>query len=327
MLYQQVCGGCQQQTITVAQWSEQWERLAKKGKSPKQQEAISNALHNHILPLLGHVPLTQVSYVDAEIVMAAAADYSYSLRSKILKTMRSLFASARKNHLIIENPCLDLKAGKDDTQERAALTQQQQTVLEAAVSGTRAETFVLIGLYTGLRRSEILALQWDSVNLDSETPSLTVRRSVHWEHNKPIITETLKTRAAVRTIPLPSRLATYLRQQSRNGDYVIGGEIAYTLSQYQSMWRIIRRRTVNDFSEIGTTARNSRIIKTIDFRVTSHQLRHTYITRLILGGANIKHVQYLAGHSNVQTTLAIYTHLTDKNPSALAKSVNAVFGC
>ena len=65
--------------------------------------------------------------------------------------------------------------------------------------------FVLLGLYAGLRREEILALQWDSVYLDTDTPYLTVRRAWHTESNRPVILDELKTKAAERDV--------YKRQQ------------------------------------------------------------------------------------------------------------------
>ena len=72
----------------------------------------------------------------------------------------------------------------------------------------RLIVFVMIGLYAGLRREEILALQWDSVYLDTDTPYLTVRRAWHTEHNRPVISDELKTKAAERNIPLPSAWQT-----------------------------------------------------------------------------------------------------------------------
>ncbi len=57
--------------------------------------------------------------------------------------------------------------------------------------------------------------------------------------------------------------------------------------------------------------------------MTPHQLRHTYITKLILAGVNIKVVQYLAGHENVEITLNIYTHLMQHRPQDLAPEVVA----
>jgi len=77
--------------------------------------------------------------------------------------------------------------------------------------------------------------------------------------------------------------------------------------------------------KLGETVRNSKVQITIDFGVTPHILRHTYITNLILSGANVKVVQYLAGHSKVETTLNIYTHLIERSPEANLGAVLAAF--
>lgn len=311
--------------ITVKEWAYQWLNVAVAGKSFNQKSAILNAFENHILQILGDKPIRDITFTDVAEVMAAVADYSYSLRSKVLVNMRSFFNAALKNHLIYENPCDGLKAGPNSTQEKIALTLTQQKNLEDAVHGTSAETFVLIGLYTGLRRGEILALQWDCIDLDAETPSLTVKRALHFEGNLPVVSEKLKSRAAYRTIPLPQCLVSHLKNLSHSGKYVIGNTAPLTRSGFRSMWKIIQRRTAKSSKDLGTVIPNTKIVRTLDFHVSPHLLRHTYITRMILGGANVKHVQYLAGHSNVQITLKIYTHLMDKSPDALAKSVSTVF--
>lgn len=71
--------------------------------------------------------------------------------------------------------------------------------------------------------------------------------------------------------------------------------------------------------------RNSKVQITIDFDVTPHILLHAYITNLILSGANIKVVQYLAGHSKAQIALNIYFHLMDRCPEANLGAVLAAF--
>ena len=63
----------------------------------------------------------------------------------------------------------------------------------------------------------------------------------------------------------------------------------------------------------------------IDFNVTPHVLRHTYITRLILGRVPLKRVQYLAGHADPKVTIKIYTDLMGHAPEDLADDINAVF--
>ena len=89
------------------------------------------------------------------------------------------------------------------------MTDEQAARLLDAIRDLPPYVFVMIGLYAGLRREEILALQWDSVYLDTDTPYLTVRRAWHTEHNRPVISDELKTKAAERNIPLPAKSEEY----------------------------------------------------------------------------------------------------------------------
>lgn len=85
-----------------------------------------------------------------------------------------------------------------------------------AIYGLPPYVFVMLGLYAGLRREEILGLQWDSVYLDCEAPYLTVRRAWHTEHNRPVILTELKTKAAHRNVPLPDNLLECLKERRRH---------------------------------------------------------------------------------------------------------------
>ena len=64
----------------------------------------------------------------------------------------------------------------------------------------------------------------------------------------------------------------------------------------------------------------------MDFSVSPHILRHTYITRLILGGMDLKRVQYLAGHSSAKITLDIYTTVMGHEPEDLIADVQGILG-
>ena len=111
------------------------------------------------------------------------------------------------------NPTIYLttKGGGVPQEDRQALTDEQVERLLDAIRDLPPYVFVMIGLYAGLRREEILALQWDSVYLDTDTPYLTVRRAWHTEHNRPVISDELKTKAAERNIPLPVCLVECLK--------------------------------------------------------------------------------------------------------------------
>jgi site-specific recombinase XerD len=66
-------------------------------------------------------------------------------------------------------------------------------------------------------------------------------------------------------------------------------------------------------------------VYSLDFQVTPHQLRHTYITNLIYAGMDHKTVQYLAGHENSKITMDIYAKVKYSSPDALSSIVNNAF--
>ena len=121
-----------------------------------------------------------------------------------------------------------------------------------AIKGLPPYVFVMIGLCAGLRREEILALQWDSVHLDGPAPYLTVCRAWHTEHNRPVIMTELKTKAAHRDVPLPDCLTECLKEakEASTSDYVVansdGEPLSYT--QFKRLWQYIVTRTVKAVS-------------------------------------------------------------------------------
>ena len=257
---------------------------------------------------------------------------------------KCIFYSAERSELITYNPCVGISAkGGKPTKKKDALTDQQVEVLLDTVKGLPPYLFIMICLYSGLRREEALGLQWDCVFLDAPTPYISVRRAWRSEHNRPVVSTVLKTPAAKRDIPIPKCLVDCLREAKENSisDYVIadskGEPLAY--SQFQRVWQYVVVRStkprnyykyVNGESikytvtpTLGMTQKNQPKIKyTLDFDVIPHQLRHTYITNLLYAGVDPKTVQYLAGHENSKTTMDIYAKVKYNKPEELFEVVN-----
>ena len=96
-------------------------------------------------------------------------------------------------------------------------------------------------------------------------------------------------------------------------------------SSWRSLWRVVEARTAGERGKVGDKVRNHAVVISLDFGVKPHMLRRTYITRLILGGVDLKRVQYLAGHETPDITLQIYTELMGHQPEDLIDDVSAVF--
>lgn len=298
-------------------------------------------------PPLGNMRLDEVTADDIEQAMKPVIMLSTSSYRSVYMLMRKIFHSAVRNHFIVEDPTEDLlSTGGNPKKDIPALTDEQVDALKHAVNGLKAETFVLLGLDAGLRREEILGLQWDMVHLDVDHPYITVSRAWHIEHNRPVVTVQLKTLSAGRDIPIPPELAEHLKiaKMSTHSDYVIANAdgMALSGSQWRNLWKQVTRRTTAERTYkryhsgqtfvhavhplLGAHAtHNPDVAYSLDFHVTPHQLRYTYVTNLINAGADPKTVQYLAGHKNIKITMDIYARLKYNRPEDLAPIVNAAF--
>lgn len=218
--------------------------------------------------------------------------------------------------------------------------------LITAIKGLPPYAFVMIGLYAGLRREEILALKWDCLHLDAPAPYFPVRRAWHTEHSRPVITEELKTGAAKRDIPLSPPLLECLREakQKTNSEFIVASSEGLPLSgtQFKRVWQYIVTRSTKEqpytryvsgqkivhtvTPKLGEkAAHNGKVIYSLDFELPPHQLRHTYITNLIYASVDPKTVQYLAGHENSKITMDIYAKVKYSKPEQLAAVVNDAF--
>lgn len=307
----------------------------------------TSKIQRHIIKELGQKRMADVTLDDIQLVLVPVSQKSASVYKSVVILYKSIFRAAKESHVIDENPTiyLDSKGGVPQ-EERQALTDEQAERLLDAIRGLPPYVFVMIGLYAGLRREEILALQWDSVYLDTDTPYLTVRRAWHTEHNRLVILTELKTKAAERNIPLPVCLAECLKAAKAisTSDYVVanrdGEPLSYT--QFKRLWQYIVTRTVKERSyyryEDGKrikhtvtpvlgekAAHNGRVVYSLDFEVTPHQLRHTYITNLIHSSVDPKTVQYLAGHESSKITMDIYAKVKYNRPDQLVRTMGSAF--
>ena len=243
--------------------------------------------------------MEEVTADDIRLALVPLSKKSEGLYNKVNMLLKCIFYTAERNKILEHNPCAGIsgKGGKP-TKKKEALTDQQVAVLLDTVKGLPPYLFIMLGLYSGLRREEILALQWDCVFLDETTPYLSVRRAWRTEHNRPVVSTVLKTPAAKRDIPIPKCLVDCLRETKENSisDYVIADSKGEPLaaSQFQRVWQYVVVRStkprnyykyVNGESikytvtpTLGMTQKNQPKIKyTLDFDVTPHQLRHPYV--------------------------------------------------
>ena len=333
---------------TVADYCENWLKTQAVHIRATTLTDYTSKVKRHIIAPLGNRRIAEIALDDIQMTLIPVSQLSASVYKSVVVLYKSIFRSAKENRIIKADPTIHLtaKGGGTPPTEKAALTDDQAQRLLNAVKGSPTYVFVMLGLYAGLRREEILALQWDSVYLDTTAPYLTVRRAWHTEHNRPIILTDLKTNAAARNIPLPDCLAACLNEAKSNSisDYVIanrdGGPLSYT--QFKRLWKYVTTRTTKERAyykykngkrvkhtitpALGETAtHNPHVTYSLDFEVTPHQLRHTYITNLIHASVDPKTVQYLAGHESSRITMDIYAKVKYNRPEDVVKAMDVAF--
>ena len=306
--------------------------------SDDRKKRYQYQINEVICPVIGSLRLLDVTLDDLKDVLATRAHLSRRSQEDTVQILRQIFSGAADADVIPKDPSRRLKPGGRPAEKRQALTEEQQEQLLDAVRGLKAEPFVMLGLYTGMRRGEICGLRWDCVHLEDDTPYIEVRRACRWPDNHlPVVSDELKSPAGRRDIPIPPQLVQYLhglkeklpvKEDGKLGKRYVycddeGGPVS--CSTMRRRWESIRTRSTASGRELGERIRNHRITVTLDFMPTPHVLRHTYVTRLVLSKMDLKRVQYLAGHADPAITLAIYTSLQKAAPEELAADVWAAF--
>ena len=334
-------------TPTVADYCEKWLKIQAARLQYTTMLDYRSMVNKYIVAPLGDRFMAEVTADDVKLALIPVAQLSASVYRTVVTLYKNIFSAAVESNVLISSPCtkISVKGGRPQ-KKRESLSDEQVDKLLAAIEGLPPYVFVMIGLYAGLRREEILALKWDCVFLDGKAPYLTVQRAWHCEHNRPVISDQLKTPAARRNIPLPSNLKNCLieAKAKSTSDYVIankeGNPLSY--SQFKCLWDFIVIRTVKERTYtrycngekivhtvtpvLGEKAfHNNHVVYSLDFSVTPHQLRHTYITNLIAASVDPKTVQYLAGHENSKMTMDVYAQVKYNKPHELLGVVERAF--
>lgn len=286
----------------VGEWAQVWITNYKSDLRAATVKMYREAYNLHIMPTLGGMELREVKPIHIRQVMAGVSDQSESLQHKVLLTMRQLFETARQNHLIINNPTEGIKTTPHaKPAKKKYLSPSEAEALMRSVTEPRARIFCALCLYCGLRKEEALGLQWSDIQRDR----LIVNRAMTFLNNQQDTVDELKTKAAHRVIPIPDQLRAMLLDTPHLSRYVVpaAGGADMTRSAFTRMW-------------------NSYVATNVPFPLHPHMLRHTYATTLYRAGVDLRTAQKLMGHSSIQMTADIYTHLEQEDSIRVAEKLN-----
>ena len=268
----------------------------------------SHLIDTHIRSQLGKYQISKISTQLIEgfienLLSCGRVDNNGGLSAKtvtdILTIVKSTIDYARYNNLVVSCNLSKLTIKKKDKEMRVLCQSEQDALIRVLIADMDLYKFgVLLSLYTGIRIGELCALQWEDLSITNST--LKVRKTMQriQETNigassktKIIITEP-KSDCSIRDIPLPSFLVEIARQfRDHPKAYILSGEQGKYIEP-----RTMQNRFKTYVKESGISDANF------------HSLRHTFATRCVEVGFELKSLSEVLGHSNVNITLNRYVH-------------------
>lgn len=306
-------------------WMDFWYRNYSKPKlRSTTQSGYEGRIYGHIIPELGEIPLNKLTQSDLQQFYARlkktgrllhADYYGAGLSDRMVRgchaSCRTALERAKNEGLIKSNPAIGCKLPPKKAKEMQVLSREeiQRFLIQAKAEGY-FELF-LLELTTGLRRGELLALQWEDLNM--ETGELRVTKQVYRTQEDGLLISQPKTKASIRTVILPPPMVAILGEYRKTVD---------------SRW--IFPSPVKEDCPIDPGAVRQRLQLILEHagckRVRFHDLRHTFATTALGSGMDVKTLSAMLGHVSAATTLDIYTHVTDTMQTEAAAKIDRGIG-
>ena len=304
---------------TVSEFMSRWmETYAATNVTLRTAHGYEGYIHRYIDPTIGKVALQSLTPSQIQKVYADMLERGLSNNTvlHLHRVLREALGHAVKWGIIARNVA-DATSPPKKQQKQMEMWDVPTIVDFLELShGTRFAHIHEFAVLTGLRRSEICGLKWESVDLDAG--GLSVVATLQRIKGHGLVTGTPKTKSSRRTVDLAPETIDLLR-------IIRGGQMAQQL-EYGSVWQ----NTGYVFTDIdGSPLAPDMVTK--DFcglvrehglpQLTFHGLRHAFATLGLKAGISPKVVSEALGHSNIGITLDTYSHVLPNMQTELSKAV------
>lgn len=290
------------QQIPFTQVAEQWLSAYKEDavRTITYERSYQAPYQKHILPYFRNANLSDIKQKDIQFFLNNKSNYSYSSLQKMRTVLYGIFEYAIANDYCYKNPVKGTQLARRSTDragEKRAYTYQQALKVISLAQNIKNGSDIIILLKTGLRRSELLALRWE--NIDMEKKIIHVRESVS-ETGTGLEIHPCKSIKSIRDIPFDDELYDIFSKMKQTG-FVIKGQNGKNMNPHN--WSYKRYAVVN--KKIQQTAEQKGIALPL---LNPHELRHTFGSILYGRGVDIVTISKLMGHSSIEITVKLYVH-------------------
>jgi integrase len=312
--------------VTVAQFLDRWLDHTEPNVAPRTLERYQEIARKNLAPLLGHALLMrlrpeQISSAYAKALKTGRRDGTGGLSPRTVhhlhRILKQALSTAVRWNMIGSNPAGKVDPPKVERSKMRALDAAETAVLIAHFRGTRMFIPVLLAVLCGLRRGEIAALRWCSVDLARR--QLSVAQSTEQTKSGTRLKETKSGR--VRTVALPSLVVDDLRKhRARQAE-----ELLKIGVRTNDETHIVAQEDGAPLQPNSLTHEFVRLLAKAEAlpKIRFHDLRHTHATHLLTNGVHPKVAQERLGHSSVGITLDLYSHVLPGMQEDAAAKVDA----
>ena len=278
----------------------------------------SSRYKTHVQPVLGQMPVKDIHYPQLQKLFSDLEPRSKDTQNGIKCILKALGMLAIRSGYISDWPIEAVELRKIPTKPKEVpnyisydqfidLIDEIQEHQKVFIGGAIA-VFLYIGYYSGLRKAEILGLEWDDIDLEKDL--IYVRHQLAYMRLKTseyYLTEKLKTESSFGSVPICPALHDVLEKWK----------------EYNPYPKVICKRDGNYLSVAYFTNTIHKAGEAIGINAHPHTLRHTFITNLILAGTDPKTAAALARHSDPSITLKVYAEVLG---TAKAEAIGKTFG-
>lgn len=293
-----------------------WYRSKKNSISVQTANTYEAYLRNRIIPYLGHVQMSQLTPILLQNYVNELKEEGLASSSikKVYNIIKGALDYAVNMELLPSNPIKKLQLPKDRKKEMTVWEVPEIKSFEKRASLDRLYPAFYLAITTGMRRGEILGLRWKDVDL--EKGMLYVRQTLSKDGKQ--FLKGAKSEASIRSIKLSNDTIVLLRKQKM----VVAKEKLRCGADYVDNDLIICTAKGTPINPENLKRTFQRLIKEANVpSIRFHDLRHTHATMLLASGINAKVISERLGHSNIKTTLDIYSHVL---PSMQEEAANQI---